>query len=159
MKVLAVQPSSRGVAIAVASGDAGAVTITYTAKFEFAEHEERPAGLAQIRTRLQTLIGDQKPDCVVIDPLEQHAINAQRKFISMSWFLTAEVRGVAAEAAHAAGVPTGFRDGATVTRTIGTRKGADYVKDDDFWTNEVTGKVLKGRRGVALLAISRVREG
>lgn len=121
----------------------------------------RPTGLTTIRTRVHGLVATQAPDLVVVKPLEPEALKpANKRNVNASWFQTAEVRGVVLEAACAAEAPTVLRDGAAVSRTIGERKGKEYVADDAFWSNEVNGALSNKKfRAVVLMAISALREG
>jgi hypothetical protein len=69
---------------------------------------------------------------------------------------TAELRGVLAEAARAAGATVEFPFRATVNANIGQRDSDAYVKDDTQWAHLGT-DFLKKYRVAAVLALSRVR--
>jgi len=68
---------------------------------------------------------------------------------------SAELRGVICVAAVAGGASTTLVQKGTVSRTFGDRKVDEYVKDDSFWDNEVSGNLTKGRREAALLVLSQ----
>src|SRR5438132_6164386 len=106
MKVIALDPVPRGVRLVVFVGELGKANspkVMLYVTYEFNEDEARPAGLAQIRTRLRTLFEKEKPDKVFVEPLEGHALRgANKRNVNIGWFESAESRGVAAETAHSA---------------------------------------------------------
>lgn len=160
MKVIAIEPHPDHVLVVIVEGEStDQPRIVYYDTLS-AGTDQRGEGLGAIRTRVHGLVREQKPDVVVVKPLENAALQpASKRNISMKWFETAEVRGVALEATEACGIAPELRDGATVTRTIGTRKGKDYKEDDDFWKSDVDGALSnKKYRAPALMAISALRE-
>ena len=163
MKVIALDPVPRGVRLVVFVGELGKANspkVMLYVTYEFNEDEARPAGLAQIRTRLRTLFEKEKPDKVFVEPLEGHALRgANKRNVNIGWFESAESRGVAAETAHSANCNVSFRNRAEVTRSMGDRKGAEYAEDDAFWADEVEGFLPKAYREAALMAISFLRAG
>jgi hypothetical protein len=66
----------------------------------------------------------------------------------------AELRGVVAGAA-ASSAPTVFIAKAHMSRTFGKRKVDDYVKDNEFWNTEVSGKPVRiGSREAAMVLLA-----
>jgi hypothetical protein len=66
----------------------------------------------------------------------------------------AELRG-AVMCALAGVTKTECRAKAHVSRTFGERKADEYIKDDDFWSKEVTGQELRvGSREAALVLLA-----
>lgn len=158
MKVVALDPHPSEVLAVVVEGRGEDCAITYYVCIE-AGKGARAEGLAAIRMRVCDLVKTQAPDEVVYKPLENEALKpASKRNIQMSWFQTAEVRGVAAEAAHSAGFPVAARDAASVTRSLGGRAGRDYVADDAFWRDQVDGNLSNKKfRVAALMALSVLR--
>jgi len=164
MVVIGLDPFPRGVRVVVVSGEPkkpnGTPKVTLHTTYEFSEDEHRAAGLAQVRTRLTSLFEQEKPDRVLVEPLEQQSLRGPNKRnVNMSWFESAELRGVASEAAHSANCNVSTRSRAEITRSMGTRKGAEYLEDDAFWENDVEGDLPKAYRAAALMAISLLRAG
>lgn len=160
MKIISVEPKPDHAFVAVVEGTRGVnPTVPYYDKL-VADDPDRATGLSTLRTRLHQLVVAQRPDLVLIKPLESQALQAKnRKYIQSSWFSTAEVRGVCLEAARAAGAAVETRDGAAVSRTIGDRAGREYVEDDTFWNTEVDTRLSnKSYRVAVLMAISALRE-
>gem|GEM_PF-5755283 len=86
------------------------------------------------------------------------------RHVQLSWFGTAEIRGVLTEAAHAAGVAAELRSKADITRALNPprkkgdpkqRPGADFEEDEAFWSSVFSGTLQKKYRQAALLAYSR----
>jgi hypothetical protein len=159
VKVLGLEPHPDEVLVALVGGDASAnPTIIYYDSFATGEGS-RAAGLSAIRTRVHGLITAEKPELVFVKPLEPEAVKpANRRNINLSWFQTAEVRGVVLEAAHSVGAVTELRGAASVSQTIGSRSGKEYVADNDYWTSSVNGSLKNKRyRPVILMAISGLK--
>lgn len=85
----------------------------------------------------------------------------------MSWFETAELRGVLAEATHSAGFSLKIRSKGDITRSLNPprRKGGpparpanEFEKDDAFWAQIAADDLEKKYRHAALLAFSYCRE-
>ena len=73
---------------------------------------------------------------------------------SLALLQSAEVRGVVM-AASASEAKVRSLAKAVISRTYGERKVDEYLKDDDFWTDQLTGNPLrKGSREAAMLIIA-----
>ena len=68
---------------------------------------------------------------------------------------SAELRGAISVASSGAGASTQLVQKAVISRTFGERKADEYVRDDSFWEDSVTGELTKSRREAALLVLSQ----
>ena len=109
----------------------------------------RPEAYVVMHERLFNFVRDQQVSHVVIK-----ASAAARAGASLKHLESAELRGVAIAATASAGAGVHLLQKAVVTRTYGERSADEYVADDDFWTNQVTGDVAKTRREAALLILA-----
>jgi hypothetical protein len=75
----------------------------------------------------------------------------------LAHFESAELRGVAISALCEGGAKVEVTAKATISRTFGERKADEYVSDDTFWDEQVTGENLRGgsREAALLLLASR----
>jgi hypothetical protein len=157
MTVLALEPHSDHVLVVMVQLDGADPTIRLYDTYDLGS-AGRPAGLAAIRTRIHELVSSKRPELVVVKDSEA-LTPATKKYVAASWFRTAEVRGVVLEAAHTAGARTEARGAAAVSRTIGARRGKEYVADDRYWAEQVRGTLTnKKYRPAALMAISALKQ-
>lgn len=160
MKVVGIEPHTDHVLVVVVEGEPSTTPkISYYDTIKGGVGD-RAVVLATIRTRLHGFIDSQCPTAVVVKPLEQHALRpASKKNVQYSWFETAEVRGISLEACAAGCGTVRLRDGAAVTRSIGERKGKEYVQDNAYWETEVEGVLSNKKfRPAALMAISALKD-
>lgn len=74
---------------------------------------------------------------------------------TLAHFESAELRGVAISALCQGGAEVEIVAKAKVSKTFGERKADEYVKDDSFWDDSVTGAELRGgSREAALLILA-----
>jgi hypothetical protein len=73
----------------------------------------------------------------------------------LAHFESAELRGVAISALRHGGADVEIIAKAKISRTFGERKVDEYIKDDEFWDEQITGEELRGgSREAALLLIA-----
>jgi len=164
MKVIGLIPQTSSVLIAALESDRSSVALRYRDEWRLAG-TDRPRWYGELRDRLIERIRSVGPDWVCVSPLEPMALRAGRARVS--WFQTAEVRGVLAEAACAAGIRVEFRTQGAVTRSMSPappkgsgekrKSAAAFVSDDEFWSSTIGDDFPKKYREAALLAISRMR--
>lgn len=158
MRVVVLDPSTASLTVIVVQDDE-----SQPGKYELIFREEwkldvgdRPKSLVTLRKRLlERLREEWKPDAVCIKPLEPMALKSGAQF---SWFHTAEIRGVAAEAAASVCDATEFRYASTVSKTIGARKKQDYADDTAFWNDTFGTGVPKKYQAAVLIGVSRIRQ-
>jgi hypothetical protein len=74
---------------------------------------------------------------------------------TLAHFESAELRGVAISALCQGGANVEITAKATISRTFGERKADEYVKDDEFWAEQIMGADLRGgSREAALLMLA-----
>lgn len=121
---------------------------------------KREAWYAELRKRLIEHLQSIQPQMVAIAAVEPMAL---RRGVSLSWFDTAEIRGVLAEAAHSAGIAVEIRSSAAITRALNpprkkgsppSKPSSDFLEDDAFWTETIEGQLPKKYRKAALLAFT-----
>ena len=156
MKVVGLLPSTNLVQVVLVDGDSASFTVPFREEWKLAD-ESRLDDYVEIRKRVVERMNQWEPDIVCIVQLEGLALSKARP--TMSWFKTAELRGVLAEASRSAGVETEFRTEAIVTASLGSKKAAEYRADDLFWNTNVGADFLKKYRQVVLVAFSRIRQG
>ncbi len=67
----------------------------------------------------------------------------------------AELRGMAMAAAAMAKVPVRMQRKAAISKSFGSRKADEYLKDDGFWAGNTTGaKLRSGSREAALIILA-----
>jgi hypothetical protein len=155
VKVIGIEPQPRGVRFVVLVRDRLQTTIPLRESYEFSESEDRSRGISQIRERLLAMLRNQQPDAIAIKQLEQEALRSQKRNVSMGWFHSAELRGMALEVSFSSNVRTHQWDLGTVTRTVGHgRKAAELADDADFFRSTFLSEVPKGFRQAALIALS-----
>lgn len=163
MQALGIVPSTSSVIVVAVDGDLGGITVPYKDEWKMSG-PKREAWYAELRKRLIEKVQCNQPDVVVITSVEPMAL---RQGVSMSWFETAEVRGVLAEAAHAAGVAVDIRGLAAVTRALNppktkgsppSRPASEFIDDDAFWTKIVNEQLPKKYRKAALFAVSSLNK-
>jgi hypothetical protein len=146
-------------------GDRHRIVLDYTDEWKLAD-DDRLSWYAELRSRLVERIARTKPDCVVILSLEPAALIGGSN-VRMSWFETAEVRGVLAEGARTACANVELRSNGGVTRALNpprkkdapkSRPAAEFLKDDSFWTSVSPASFAKKYREAALLALSSMRK-
>lgn len=111
---------------------------------------DQPIAYATMYDRVKDYIENNRVQHVVIK-----ASAVGQNSIKLSHLKSAELRGVICAASVAGGATTALVQKGTISRTFGSRKVDDYVKDDSFWENKVDGTLTKGRREAALLVLSR----
>lgn len=77
---------------------------------------------------------------------------------TLAHFQSAELRGVAISALCHGGADVDIVAKATVSKTFGERKADEYVKDNSFWDDNVTGAELRGGSREAALLILASRD-
>lgn len=164
MKVLSIDPSSKGLKLALVDGDAKAFKVPFKTTWPV-DDEDRLASLVEIRKRLLETLAALAPDVVCVIPLEPMALRGGKRGspdavgrARMSWFHTAELRGVIAEGARSTIKAVEFRAKAAVTRGMGGR-GASFIDDEAFWEKELGPDFPKKYREVVLVGVSKLRQG
>ncbi len=152
MKVVGIEPAPGYVRIVLVEGDATSFSVPNHEEWTLAS-AERCDDYVEIRQRLVERINKWSPEAVCIEPLEPMALRRGIKGASVQ---TAELRGVLAEAARAAGAKVEFPLKAAVNARIGARDADAYVKDDTEWAHLGT-EFKKKFRTAAVVALSRVR--
>lgn len=162
MRVVGVDPSRESVIIVVVDYAASKITVSYKDEWKMSG-TNRSQWYAEVRTRFMERLRDVKPACVSIAPVESQGLRHAR----FSWFETAELRGVVAEASHSAGVVSEMRSKSDITRSLHPpkkkgdpklRPASEFEKDDAFWLSILTSALEKKYRPAALLAYSRALE-
>lgn len=162
MRVVGVVPSTTAVTIVAVDSDGAQLTVGFKVEWKMAG-ASRAAWYAEVRTRFTEYMRSSPPACVSIAPVESMNL----RYAQASWFETAELRGVIAEAAHSAGIAVEMRSKADITRALNPprQKGgpravpaADFEKDEAFWERVVAADLEKKYRQAALLAFSRCLE-
>lgn len=110
---------------------------------------DRAAAFATLFERLKDYVQEQHISNVAI---KASAVGQNRP--TLSHLYSAELRGIVSTAAKVGGANVIFVQKAVISRTFGSRKADDYIKDDTFWGAEVNGDVAKTRREAALLVLS-----
>ncbi|SEI03420.1 hypothetical protein [Tardiphaga sp. OK245] len=148
----------------VASGDAvivvdadvpneGAITIVADATFKL-QKGDRAGAYQLMHQRIADYVREKKIKRAVI---KASAVSQAGK-PTLAHFQSAELRGVAMSALHHGGANVDIRSKANISKTFGERKADEYVKDDDFWDESITGKDLRGGSREAALLILASRD-
>jgi Holliday junction resolvasome RuvABC endonuclease subunit len=153
MRVVGLRPSTNVVQVVLVDGDKASFTVPFREEWKLAD-DERLNDYVEIRKRLVERMRRWKPDAACIEQLEGLALTMRP---SMSWFKTAELRGVLAEATASEGIATEFRTDKNVTASIGT-KAAECRADNAFWDKNLGSDFLKKYRQAVLVALSRIWE-
>ncbi|MGO8994558.1 MAG: hypothetical protein ACLQVI_14670 [Polyangiaceae bacterium] len=151
MRVAGLLPSTNLVQVVLVDGNRTAFTVPFREEWKLAD-DRRLDDYVEIRKRLVERMKQWKPDVACIVQLEGFALKKARP--TMSWFKTAELRGVLAEAITSAGIATEFRTEGSVTASLGA-KAADYRANNAFWDTNLGADFLKKYRDVVLVAFSR----
>jgi hypothetical protein len=161
MIVLVLAPQPKAVTILAADGDRSSIIIPFTDEWKMSG-TDRPRWYGELRARLIERARSLAPQVLCIQQLEPMALKRGRPRIS--WFHTAEVRGVVAEAAHEVRTQVEFVTQGDVTRAMSPtparesgkkrRPAADFMKDDSFWATVLRSELPKKYREAALLALS-----
>jgi hypothetical protein len=154
MRVVGLLPSTNLVQVVLVDGDKTSFTVPFREEWKLAD-DRRLDDYVEIRKRLVERMRQWKPDVACIVQLEGLALKKARP--TMSWFKTAELRGVLAEATASEGIATEFRTEANVTTSLGM-KAADCRADNGFWDKNLGSDFLKKYREVVLVALSRIRQ-
>jgi hypothetical protein len=109
---------------------------------------DRVDALAVMYERMTNFVREEQIANVVIKA------SAAGASVTVKHLASAELRGVVAIAAKAGGANVRFVQKAVVSRTFGERNADEYIADDVFWSNAVSGDLLKGRREAALLILA-----
>lgn len=80
-----------------------------------------------------------------------------RQAATLALLESAELRGVAAAGAAAGGAHVLFAAKAQLSKSFGSRKVDEYLKDEAFWPAEITGGLKHCSREAALVVLSEVR--
>ncbi len=110
---------------------------------------DRAAAYAIVHDQVSDYIANHKVDRVVIK-----ASAVSQSGSGKSHLDAAELRGVVMAAAASATQVSSVAK-AQISKTFGSRKFDEYVKDDSFWTTAVAGVALRaGSRDAALLLVA-----
>ena len=104
----------------------------------------------EMSERVSDYIKNNSIDNVVI---KSSAVGQNRP--TLAHLKSAELRGAVSVAASGAGANTQLVQKAVISRTFGERKADEYVNDNSFWEENITGDLTKGRREAALLILSQ----
>jgi hypothetical protein len=156
MKVVGIDPSPRSVSIAFLEALPAGVACQFHETWDIAPGD-RLGSYVTIRKRLVEKLQLWAPQNVCVTAFEPITIKLGRP--KTTWFKTAEVRGVVAEAARSLGKGVELRPRNTVKRCMDKGKVADLLVDDAFWATALTSQIPKTYRQAALLALSRIRQG
>src|SRR5712671_5843239 len=100
MKVVGILPSTSLVQVVLVEGDKVTFTVPFREEWKLAD-DRRLDDYVEIRKRLVERMKQWKPDMACVVQLEGFALKKARP--TMSWFKTAELRGVVAEATTSEG--------------------------------------------------------
>lgn len=156
MKVVGLDPSPKSVNVVFLEKTADGVICQFHEAWDIPKGD-RLAGYVKLRKRIVEKLTGWDPKSVCITAFEPIALKKGRP--KASWFKTAEMRGVVAEAARSLGDGVELRQRATVKKRMDKRKVADLLVDEEFWATALTAAIPKKYREAALLALSRIRQG
>lgn len=109
---------------------------------------ERAEGYHVVHRQVSEYLSQQKVDKVIVKA------SATSKAMGKGHLEAAELRGVVMAAA-ASVTSCGSLAMATISRHYGERKAAEYLSDDEFWQEKVTGCRLRGgSREAAMILIA-----
>lgn len=155
MKVVGIVPSPSAILIAFLDSTGTAIVCPFCDEWSLSA-ADRLDDYVALRARLVEKLEQWKPDTVCITAFEPFALTKGRA--QASWFKTAEVRGVVAEAARSIVAATELRSKRTIKTSMEGKNVDACVKDDTLW-QRLTGSLPKKYRESALLALSRIDEG
>ena len=155
MKVVGIVPSPSAVLIAYLESTAGPTSCHFHDEWNLSG-SDRLNDYVALRTRLVERLQQWRPDTVCITAFEPFALTKGRA--QASWFKTAEVRGVVAEAARSVVSHTELRSKKTIKTSMHGKSVDECVKDDALWIARLAFTIPKKYREGALLALSRIDE-
>lgn len=152
-KVLGIAPSPNVILVVLVSNKGDSYVVSMKDAWNLDNYPDRGEAYKNIRTRFCDMISTHQPDRICVKSLERSAI----RNAGVSWFSTAEIRGVLQEAAASCGVTYESRGRAEVGKIFGGKKVTTCLTDDTFW-NDLHVDVPKKFREPCLLAIASLRE-
>jgi hypothetical protein len=109
---------------------------------------ERPAAYCVMHQRIANYVKENAIEHVVV---KESALTMGS--MKKAHLLSAELRGVVAAAASSVAKTT-FVAKAKISRSFGSRKVDEYLKDDEFWAEELSGTVRVGSRESAMVLLA-----
>lgn len=76
---------------------------------------------------------------------------------NMALLRAAELRGVVIAGAAAGGASLQFAAKAQLSKSFGSRKVDEYLKDEGFWSSRIGGALKRGSREAAFIVLAEVR--
>ena len=156
MKVVGIDPSPRSVNIAFLEKTPDGVVCHFHDAWDIAAGD-RLGAYVTVRKRLIENLQVWQPDSVCITAFEPMSLLKGKP--GATWFKTAEVRGVIAEAARSLKKNVELRMRNTVKKSMDQGAVKDLLGNDAFWATALTASIPKKYREPALLALSRIQQG
>lgn len=114
---------------------------------------DRAAAFATLFERMKDYVQEQGISKVAI---KASAVGQARP--TLSHLHSAELRGIVSTAAKVGGAEVIFIQKGVISRSFGSRKVDEYIKDDNYWEAEIEGDIAKTRREAAFLILCQQGE-
>jgi hypothetical protein len=154
MKVVGIVPSPSSVIVTRLDSDQDGIVCAFHDEWKMTA-SDRLSDYVTLRARLVEKLQQWQPDAVCITALEPFALKMGKA--QASWFKTAEIRGVVAEAARSVMQGTYLRPKVAVGKGMGGRRVDECIADDALWQGALNKEIPKKYRESALLALSWIR--
>jgi hypothetical protein len=130
----------------------GPLVLQAEVPFRLDKNEDRATAYDLIHRRVSQYVRESKIARVVIKKSA-----TTRQAATLALLESAELRGVVAAAAVAGGATVTFAAKAQLSKSFGERKVDEYLKDEKFWSAEITGPLKRGSREAAFVVVAEAR--
>lgn len=112
---------------------------------------DKPDAYCRIFERIKDYVSENNIEKAIIK-----ASSVGRERAKLGHLHSAELRGIVCVAVRFGGAEVKLVQKGTISRTFGNRKADEYIQDDSFWENRISGDIAKTRREAAFLVVSNV---
>ncbi|WP_242396394.1 hypothetical protein [Anaeromyxobacter oryzisoli] len=130
----------------------GPLVVIADNSFRLDTNEDRATAYLTIHRRISQYVQERNIRQVVVKKSA-----TTRQAATLALLESAELRGVVAAGAAGGGAKVLFAAKAQLSKSFGARKVDEYLKDDSFWTAEITGTLKHGSREAAFIVLCEVR--
>jgi 2-phospho-L-lactate guanylyltransferase (CobY/MobA/RfbA family) len=130
----------------------GPLTVQADRSIKVDKAENRAVAYETVYRRVEQYLREHKIKHVVV----KDSATIQQK-ANMALLRAAELRGVVVAGAAAGGASVEFAAKAQLSKSFGTRKVDEYLKDEPFWVGNIGGDLRRGSREAAFVVLAKVR--
>ena len=150
--VAGISVSSRDAIIVVLNGDEEPYDLVADATIKL-QSGDRFDAYPVFRGRISDFLSNHKVDLCILK-----ASTVSLRGTRLAHLEAAELRGIVVISVAMADISVKSMSKSHLSRSFGQRNVDEYVGDDTFWNSSVNGKIRKGSREAALLALSSLKE-